>query len=375
MADRGGVGEHRPAFLAGAQRRVGVEGADHLAQALLDVVAPEIDLVQLVAAGGTEPGDAVELLGPARPLDDEADAPRRPPRRVIDVLRQQEDLALADAHPPLAAVLDHMDEDMAVELVEDLVPRIDVEVVARVRALDDLEDEVRALEHLLVADGAEGGRQMRVDPGLKPKGRCQRARHRCCSFPNCYSLRPESMARSGWIAIIASSFPRKRESSGSWAPACAGATRTALQPNPAALTLRRADDERRDRRLAEGAHGLEAVEPGDEDVARLVAAHADGHLQAAREDALGEGLDLLPIEGRAQLGRHVDLVEPHGNGLQEQHRRVPQPSSAAITRPMKPSIAAGFIQRITATIPVLGSIQVELPPAPLAKKLSGEALG
>jgi len=53
----------------------------------------------------------------------------------------------------------------------------------------------------------------------------------------------------------------------------------------------------------------------------------------------------------------------------------PQPASEDITREMKPSIDAGSIQRSTATMPVNGSIQVELPPAPLAKTLTAEALG
>jgi hypothetical protein len=55
-------------------------------------------------------------------------------------------------------------------------------------------------------------------------------------------------------------------------------------------------------------------------------------------------------------------------------RRTPQPLSADMRREMKPSIADASIQRSTATIPVVGSIHVELAPAPLAKMLSGEAL-
>lgn len=42
---------------------------------------------------------------------------------------------------------------------------------------------------------------------------------------------------------------------------------------------------------------------------------------------------------------------------------------------MKVSVAVGSSQRMTATMPVVGSIQVRLPPAPEAKKLSGDALG
>lgn len=80
------------------------------------------------------------------------------------MLGQKKKLALADPDTLLATVFDHMEEDVAVKLIEDFIPRIDVEVIARVRALDDLEDEVRALEHLLVADRAQGERQVFVNP-------------------------------------------------------------------------------------------------------------------------------------------------------------------------------------------------------------------
>src|SRR5665213_472288 len=146
----GRIGQHGATVLAGACVAVGVERGDHVAQAALDIVAPEIDLMQLGAARGTEPGDAVELARLTRPLDDEADAAGRSPRRVIHLLRQNENLALFDTDAAFAPVLDHMDEDVAGELIEDLVERIDVEIVARVRPLDDLEDEVGTLEHLLV---------------------------------------------------------------------------------------------------------------------------------------------------------------------------------------------------------------------------------
>ena len=170
------IGEHCAAFPAGAFREIGVERADHVFEALLDVVAPEIDLVQLVRAGGTEPGAAVELVRFARPLDDQADRAGRPARRVVDLLRQDEHLALVDAQPLLPPVLDHVQEDVAVHLVEDLVERVDVEIVAGVRTLDDLEDEVRALEHLLVADRAQRVRQVPLDPAFEVEG-CLDGRH------------------------------------------------------------------------------------------------------------------------------------------------------------------------------------------------------
>src|SRR4051794_40908599 len=94
-----------------------------------------------------------------RALDDDAHASGRASPRVIDVLRQKEHLALSDPDPLFAAVFDHMHENMAVELIKNFVPGVDVEVVSGVGPVADLEDEIRVLEHLFVADGAQGARQ------------------------------------------------------------------------------------------------------------------------------------------------------------------------------------------------------------------------
>jgi hypothetical protein len=48
-------------------------------------------------------------------------------------------------------------------------------------------------------------------------------------------------------------------------------------------------------------------------------------------------------------------------------------TSAPITNPMNSFVAAGSSQRMTATMPLFGSIQVQLPPAPIAKKLLVDA--
>jgi integrase len=48
--------------------------------------------------------------------------------------------------------------------------------------------------------------------------------------------------------------------------------------------------------------------------------------------------------------------------------------SALITRPINSFVATGSSHRKTATMPLSGSIQVQLPPAPIAKKLCGDAL-
>src|ERR1700733_12516213 len=126
----GRIGQHGAALLAGPEHEVAVEGGDGVAEAALDVVAPELDLVQPSGAGRAEPGDPVELPLLARALDPQPDRAGWPARRVIHVLRQDEDLTLGDAQPALMPVLDHMDENVALELIEDLVERIDMEVIA-----------------------------------------------------------------------------------------------------------------------------------------------------------------------------------------------------------------------------------------------------
>ena len=106
-----GIGQHRPAALAAAQGEIAVEAADDGGEGALDVVAPEAHLVELPCTGRAEPGEAVELVGTARALDDEADRARRAARRVVGMLGQEEDLALADAQAPLPPGLDDMDEE------------------------------------------------------------------------------------------------------------------------------------------------------------------------------------------------------------------------------------------------------------------------
>src|SRR6185437_6364276 len=83
------------------------------------------------------------------------------------------------------------------QLVEDLVERIDVEVVARIRALDDLEDEVRMLEHFLVADRAERLRQVGLDPAIEIEGHRELGCHgsRLPDRLSHYSAPPRSASR------------------------------------------------------------------------------------------------------------------------------------------------------------------------------------
>ena len=74
-------------------------------------------------------------------------------RRVRQVARQHPHLALADVDPAGTVVGHHVDVDVALDLVEELLVGVDVVVGALVRPADDHRDEVGAgREQLLVAD-------------------------------------------------------------------------------------------------------------------------------------------------------------------------------------------------------------------------------
>jgi hypothetical protein len=106
----GRVGQDGAAILAGAQILIGVEGLDHIAD--LDIVAPAIALVEPLAARRAEPRYAVEFRRLTRPLDHQPDAAGWPSRGMIDLLRQQEEFAFADANALLAAALDDVEKNM-----------------------------------------------------------------------------------------------------------------------------------------------------------------------------------------------------------------------------------------------------------------------
>src|ERR1700756_2407937 len=87
-----------------------------------------------------------------------------------NVLWQVEYLAFIDTVADDATVLQRVNEDMSVQLIEDLVPRVDVEIVSRVRSFDDLEYEVRSFENLTVSNRTKCGRKVLFRPFLKAKG-------------------------------------------------------------------------------------------------------------------------------------------------------------------------------------------------------------
>src|SRR5262249_32376592 len=63
-----------------------------------------------------------------------------------------------------AAAVDAPHSDVALQLKEDLVARVDVEIVPRVRAADDLVDELALGKNFLVGDGAAEQALVLFDP-------------------------------------------------------------------------------------------------------------------------------------------------------------------------------------------------------------------
>ena len=131
-------------------------------------------------------------------------------------------------------------------------------------------------------------------------------------------------------------------------------------------------------------------------IASSVAAPCGSITQTARGAASAATTPARSAAPRRAIGRHGGdggrVAVPHHAAMAGAHQATRdvgahpaeaddadlhggQPFSAARTRPMNPSIAAGSVQRSTATMPEDGSTQVRLPPAPEAKKASRAAEG
>jgi hypothetical protein len=90
-----------------------------------------------------EPRNAIEFALFSWAFNHKPDASRGPAWRMGNVLRQQEDIAFVDPHLLfLSRGVNVMDKDVSLELIENLIPGIDVEIVPGVGAFDNLKDEV-----------------------------------------------------------------------------------------------------------------------------------------------------------------------------------------------------------------------------------------
>src|SRR5262245_59380324 len=157
----------RAARLAGAQGPVGVHLLQHRLELRAEVADVQRRLVQHRPALRAVPAEAIDVALGARALHHHADGVRPALRRVRHQRRQQEDVPLLHRDVARPPVLDHLHHDVALELVEQLLVRVDVVVVAAVRAADDHHLEVGVLEDEGVADRRAQQVPVRVDPGLE----------------------------------------------------------------------------------------------------------------------------------------------------------------------------------------------------------------
>src|SRR5947208_15924498 len=85
--------------------------------------------------------------------------------------------------------VDHLEHHVALELVEELLDRIDMEVGALVRSADDLHCHVGVLENLLVADRRLEQVLVLRDPFLEVEGLESSGRHGAVSLPHAADAR------------------------------------------------------------------------------------------------------------------------------------------------------------------------------------------
>src|SRR6266446_977058 len=141
-----------------------------MAPQFLHLRAFYLDAVDQRSAVEAIPFEGIELVGPRR-LDHEADrAFLRSLRRVADMRRQQENLSFANGDVVEIAVVDDLEQHVALELIEELLHRIVTIVRTLVRPADDLHGHLAVLEYFLVADRRLEQMLVFVDPVLKIEG-------------------------------------------------------------------------------------------------------------------------------------------------------------------------------------------------------------
>ena len=128
------------------------EPLEHRRKLRFDVGEREELLVQQMATALAVPLQTILLAGAPVPLDDE-------PHGICEALRgmrnpagQEENLSRADGNIDGPALLDGLEQHVTLDLVEELLARVHVIVLARVGSPHDLDDEVAVAVDTLVAD-------------------------------------------------------------------------------------------------------------------------------------------------------------------------------------------------------------------------------
>jgi hypothetical protein len=170
-----GLGNRRAFWLyvtarrARPQRRARIEVLDGDLQLRLDVGHVHRDFVELSIAPLAEPHERFGLGRRAFDLDHEPPRVRRAVRGMRGQRGEQAHLAFTNDLGVALAVLQVLEHHVALEHVEDLVGRIDVEVPPRVGAADHHRGELRILPDHLVADRGLEGRAVVLDPSPEAK--------------------------------------------------------------------------------------------------------------------------------------------------------------------------------------------------------------
>jgi len=149
-----------------ALARAGVERIEQRRQIRHDVFHVDFHAMNECRAARTIPFEAVLHIGRPDLLDDEPDRSGLGPlRRVPQVRRNQQDLALPDRHVARAAVFQHPQHHVAAQLVEEFLVRVVMVVGAGIRPADHLHDQVVGRsEHDPVADRRLEQVRVPVDP-------------------------------------------------------------------------------------------------------------------------------------------------------------------------------------------------------------------
>src|SRR5215469_5979092 len=156
--------QHGAAMSAGTARCAREEALEHRRELLLDVGQRKELLVQQLAAALAVPLKTVQLTRTARPFDDQAHGVGGALRGVWQVGRDEQYLAGTNRHIHRPSVLHGPEHHVALELIEEFLPGVDVIVLARVRATDHHDDEIAVAEHALVAHRRLELRAVLVDP-------------------------------------------------------------------------------------------------------------------------------------------------------------------------------------------------------------------
>jgi hypothetical protein len=113
------------------------------------------------------PGEPIGFVVPTLALDDQAHSVGKPLRRMRHVRREQQDFSCTNGYIHPLSILNRAQEHVALELVEELLARVVVVVLARIGPAYDHDDELARVEDLFVADWRPQVRAMRLDPLLQ----------------------------------------------------------------------------------------------------------------------------------------------------------------------------------------------------------------